>query len=126
MIQFKFQVTNQYVDWHEDKNHSDLEFEGVFEIIIDNEVFFFDEYFLVFEFLNSALKWMELDGESEMHYHCIDTNDNPLISFLPVPSHLWTINSPWQKFQCQTLFTKEELYHAIERLRQSTNLLHGV
>ena len=116
MIELCFQLTKRYAEWHHDKNHYNLEYEGKFKILINGEIFFHDDFFVVCEFLEAALAWRQLPNNRPLHYNCIDTDDNPLISFVNIKDDEWKILSPWQRFRCNDLFTKKELACAVEQL----------
>lgn len=121
MIKFKIKITTHNKNWQKDKKHSFMEYEGVFRIIIDSKIFFEDEYFIINEFLRDAISWIEnCDKEKNMIYTCIDTEDNPLISFENHNSN-WSIRSPWQKYECNILFTREELEKAIHELEKEVD-----
>ena len=93
-----------------------MEYEGEFKILIDSKIYFEDEYFLIKEFLRDAISWARnCDKEKNMNYICIETEDNPLISFENQQTN-WKINSPWQKFQCDSCFARQELEKAIYEL----------
>ena len=93
-----------------------LKYEGNFSIEIDNKVFFHEADFSIFEFLLYTDKWKTLD--CDMLYDCIDTDDNPLISFIK-NGELFYVNSPWSLFECKQGFTKKELLEKIDNMKSN-------
>ncbi|MCL2341965.1 MAG: hypothetical protein FWC53_02745 [Firmicutes bacterium] len=91
-----------------------LKIESLFKIIINYNLFFNDEYFPVLEFLKFINEW---DFRQNFNYNCIETEDNPLISFIN-ENDKWFIKSPWQLFDCKTSFTREELEKAVIDLKE--------
>lgn len=80
MIRFKFH-SKQPIPKDFPKEYPEvLKYEGDFLIEIDNKLYFHEPNFSIFEFLIYIDKW-EIDN-NDMHYICIDTDENPLISFL--------------------------------------------
>ena len=92
---------------------------GKFRILVDDNVFFSEPYFPILEFLKYALIWVNCSDESkEMLYSSAETEDNPLLVFLKKENG-WIIRSPWQLFECDTKFTKEDLAKALYLLKKS-------
>lgn len=91
--------------------------EATFSIIIDNKVFFSTSGFNILEFLRQIASWEIHKGD--MIYNCIDTEDNPLISFIEKDG-LYTIHSPWQKFECNDKFSFSDLISVKEILTINT------
>lgn len=90
-----------------------LQITGEFQIVINENLFFKEPYFPILEFLKDALSWVKCsDNLKEMAYSSLETEDNPLITFLKKDED-WIIYSPWQKFKCSVVFTKEELTNSI-------------
>jgi hypothetical protein len=116
MIEFRFQLRKRYAEWHDDKNHHNMEYEGEFDILINGETFFHDDFFVIYEFLEVALAWSRSVNDQCLYYNCIDTDDNPLISFVPIKNDGWQMFSPWQRYRCNHLFSKKELARAVENL----------
>ncbi len=54
-------------------------------------------------------------NRGNMVYNCIDTDDNPLISFIEEDG-LYRINSTWQKFECKDRFSFSDLISVKEIL----------
>ncbi len=90
-----------------------VEDEATFTIKIDNKTFFTTSGFNVLEFLQQIAQW-ETD-KGDMLYNCIDTDENPLISFIENEG-LYTISSPWQEFECNYKFTFSDLISVKEIL----------
>lgn len=88
--------------------------EATFRIEIDNKVFFNTSGFNILEFLQQIAFWEIHKGN--MIYNCIDTDDNPLISFTEEDG-LYTIQSPWQEFECNDKFSFSDLISVKEILR---------
>ena len=96
---------------------------GDFKIIINKELFFSEPYFPILEFMKVALSWVHNDENTPMLYNSVETEENPLISFAKVADS-WNIFSPWQKYNCNLYFSKEELATAIIELKQNLILKH--
>lgn len=106
---------NQVIDIeHIDKmtNIDLLKEECYFSIIIDGKVFFEEPYFPIFEFLYAYINW---DKTSNFQYITLETDDNPLISFVNT-NDIWNIDSPWKRFCCEKTFTINELVNAVESI----------
>lgn len=88
---------------------------GDLTVEINNKKFFEQPYFPVIEFIRTLEQW---DKNSDMLYNCIETEDNPLISFI-YDIKGWKIKSPWQLFECTLYFQKKELLESIEKLMKS-------
>jgi len=83
-----------------------VEDEATFTIKIDNKVFFSTTGFNILEFLQQVAQWEITKGD--MIYNCVDTDDNPLISFIEEDG-LYTIHSTWQEFECKEKFYFSDL-----------------
>lgn len=82
-----------------------------FAIEINGEVFFGEPDFPILEFLQQILLWEELSGD--FHYTSLEVEeDNPLISFIHDKGK-FRVYSPWQKFECFELFSKENILTSI-------------
>lgn len=90
--------------------------EATFRIEIDNKVFFNTSGFNILEFLQQIAFWEIHKGN--MIYNCIDTDDNPLISFTEEDG-LYTIQSPWQEFECNDKFSFSDLISVKELLKNT-------
>lgn len=96
-----------------------LKNEGSFQIELNGKLYFDDPNFSIDEFLLYAERWIENGDKSQsMHYHCVDTDENPLISF-SMKNGRWYIDSPWELFECNDSFTRDELEKAVIRLEKS-------
>ena len=96
-----------------------LKNEGSFQIELNGKLYFDDPNFSVDEFLLYADRWIANDDKSQsMHYHCVDTDENPLISF-SMKNGRWYIDSPWELFECNDSFTRDELEKAVIRLEKA-------
>lgn len=119
MISFCFYPTQKINGKIPEEYPDVLNFEGAFKIKINGESFFSQPHFSVLEFLMFADKWVtDNDKTKNMLYDCIDTDDNPIISFVN-KNGKWYIHSPWQLFKCHTPFSRGELENAILRLKES-------
>lgn len=98
-----------------------ISYEVDFTIKINDIEFFSEPYFDVYEFLFYTEKWSRAEEVSDMHYIAIDTEDNPLISFL-FTNEGWKIYSPWQLFQCNYTFSKNELVDVCRKLMKNLNI----
>ena len=93
------------------------EYESNFKIIVDNKLFFHEPNFPLLEFLYFVNEWKK-QSNSSFEYISIETEDNPLISFIR-EKNAWKIYSPWQLFKCDSKFTKEELVNALDKLEKT-------
>ena len=84
-----------------------------FSICINDKEFFHEPDFPVLEFLREIALWT--DKESSMYYNSIETDDNPIISFIKNENG-YTVSSPWQKFECNDCFSKKELLSALNMI----------
>ncbi|MCR5067639.1 MAG: hypothetical protein K6A14_06225 [Erysipelotrichaceae bacterium] len=84
-----------------------------FAIRVDGRTFFecSDNDFPLMEFLKQAYAWKE---NRDFTYQSIETEDNPLISFVREADGLYSIHSPWQKFECLEHFKFEQLKAALD------------
>lgn len=87
--------------------------EATFTIKINDKVFFSTSGFNILEFLLCIAQWEINKGD--MIYNCIDTNDNPLISFIEEDG-FYRIHSAWQEFECKEKFDFSELISVKEIL----------
>ncbi len=94
-----------------------IEYEAEFEIIVNGEIFFYEPNFPIFEFLHAVNEWKK-QGVGSFEYVSIETEDNPLISFI-CEEDMWIICSPWQLFECKTKFTREQLVIALNVLEKT-------
>lgn len=90
-----------------------------FSICINDKEFFHEPDFPVLEFLREIALWA--DKEDNMYYNSIETDDNPLISFI-TNENGYTIFSPWQKFECNDCFSKEELLSALNMIENKFDM----
>lgn len=119
MIRFAFNLTNLYEQWHNDKYFSYLEYEGNIKIVINFKTFFCEPCFPILEFLRDAIDWVGYENKTKpMQYYCIDTEENPLISFVERCGK-WYIQSPWQKFESRDAFLRDELEKCVLDLEHS-------
>ena len=118
MINFIFKPKDVYLDKYPTDYPYVLDYEGEFIIEVDGKIFFLEPDFSIFEFLMYIKKWInDVDSNNDMLYNSIDTEDNPLISFI-YSNDRWNIHSKWQLFNCYTSFSKEELVSAIVLLEK--------
>lgn len=94
-------------------NYDLLDYECQFSINILGEIFFLEPNFCLLEFLKCISSWK--DTCTDMKYISLETDDSPLISFERTQKG-YLIASPWQKFECNEYFSKEELLEAISIL----------
>lgn len=98
-----------------------LKNEGSFQIEVNGKLYFDEPNFSVDEFLLYADRWIVNGDKSQsMHYHCVDTDENPLISF-SMKNGRWYIDSPWKLFECNDSFARDELEKAVIRLEKDIN-----
>lgn len=91
-----------------------IEVVGDFIIKINDKIFF-NQPFPILEFIRTLERW---DKTNNMFYNCIETEDNPLISFI-ISKDGWKIKSPWQLFECNEFLSQKELLESIEKLMES-------
>ena len=78
-----------------------------FTIFVDDQTFFDDIYFPIREFIKYALDWSK-NSTNNFIYNTVDSNENPLLSFCKLKDG-WKLESVWQKFECNNIFTKNEV-----------------
>ena len=80
-----------------------------FFIEVDGKTFFAcgGDTFALMEFLQSVVRWIY--RTDDLYYHAIETEDNPMISFIREEDGLYSIHSPWQEFECKEHFTLDQL-----------------
>lgn len=86
-------------------------------IWVDNQQFFGEPDFPVLDFLYAVYKWKSSKDNEDFAYNCIETEDNPLISFTR-EKNMWAMYSPWQLFKCEKRFAKEEIIGALDDLEK--------
>ena len=128
MLAFDFRLTNRdgniirssIEDYGQDVPDI-LELNGDFVITIDSKTFFSEPEFPIIEFLIHVDKWMQNDAASDMDYHSLETEDNPLIRFV-LDRDGWIITSPWQLHRSSRRFSREEITEAIEALKKKVQI----
>jgi len=129
VIKFNFLLTNpnrlklkNSINAYEGKYLDILDVCGEFQILINENLWFLDTYFAVVEFLKYTNEWVhkKWDKSKDMFYISIETNENPFISFVS-KNDSWVIISPWEKFKCNTTFTREEIENALIILENNVN-----
>jgi len=120
LLNFKFILTDHRKEFRDSKFSYDksciYEYEGDVAIFINGKKIFEAEI-AVLEFLRDVLGWQNNPNKlSDMKYDCVETEDNPLVSFI-YKNGRWFIDSPWKLFDCETPFTREELEDAILKLK---------
>lgn len=93
---------------------TDEKYESLFTIEISGKEFFSESYINTLELLQQIEKWKLEKGD--FLYNCIDTEDNPLLSFVKEKDGLYSIKSPWQKFECCEHFDYNDLINIEEIL----------
>lgn len=121
MINFKITTQNIYKKCIPNKYPELLKFEVDFNIIINDNIFFSEPNFPIFEFIYFVNKW-EIQKHIPFEYISIETNDNPLISFI-YKENGWVIKSPWQLFKCDIVFSNIEIINALNELQNQINLI---
>ncbi|MCL2313033.1 MAG: hypothetical protein FWC41_11225 [Firmicutes bacterium] len=121
MIFFKFKLTDRRKEFHNEKYSYVYEYDGDFSIFIGKELFFDEPGMPILEFFRDVNKWRKIwDKSKNMFYNCVETEDNPLISFININND-WVIHSPWQKFKCNVTFTRKEIENALIILENNVN-----
>lgn len=94
---------------------------GEFKILIDEEVYLSEPQFPIVEFIVFLDTWIQSKNKTQnMLYNSIETEDNPLIC-LTKKNQKWLIRSPWQKYECNITFSRDELETAVFNLKQSVD-----
>ncbi|MBE6616776.1 MAG: hypothetical protein E7627_02350 [Ruminococcaceae bacterium] len=93
-----------------------LQREVSFSIKINGELFFQEPNFSIDEFIFFVDDWMDKKTE-EMLYNAVDTDDNPLISFIK-NENKWEIHSAWELFECKEKFDRKMIETAIIQYKQ--------
>ena len=115
MIEFVSNIS--YCDKNVKKMYPDLIKDEVHFIIrVEDKLFFEEPNFSIYEFMCFVDEWIEKNLD-DMKYIAIDTDDNPLISFIKDDGG-YKINSPWQLFSCEKLISREEIEEAILKLKK--------
>jgi len=92
--------------------------EGSFSIKVDEKLWFYEPDFSICEFLMFLEKWLNNpDKRANMYYNTMETEDNPLISFVRKGEE-WYIRSYWQLFDCSIAFTRLMLEDAIHTFKR--------
>ena len=122
MLSFQFVLTNpdniiikEYLEEYKDTYPDKIELCGLFRIYIDGELFFDDPQFPILEFLFCVKKWIKRKYKSNMLYCSVETDENPLISFVPI-NNKWKICSKWQLFDSGALFPLDKIEFEINKL----------
>ena len=122
MLKFLFNLTNpdgviikNSLNEYSDTYPEIITLCGEFTIIIDRNKFFYEPQFPILEFLFNVTKWIKEPQKKNMLYSSVETDDNPVISFVAVGDK-WRISSEWQLFESEYLFTIEEIHSEINSL----------
>ena len=94
------------VDIIDDRRH--------FVVYLDDKVYFEDIYFPVKEFTKYAFNWMKVP-EKDFIFNTIDDYQNPLLAFRRLRNG-WKLQSVWQKFECDSLFTEKEVKEFVNKI----------
>jgi hypothetical protein len=113
----EYKKRGQRVDFYETKYPELIYPDGLFRIILNDKVFF-EQPFAVLEFIRAAETW---DKSKAMHYNCIETEDNPLISIIPVRDG-WQIQSPWHLFDSSEIVSSAEISQSLSELSESVKV----
>lgn len=101
------------------KSYELLDVCASFSICINDKEFFHEPDFPILEFLKEVALWAGKEGS--MYYNSIETDDNPLVSFIKNENG-YTISSPWQKFECNDCFSKEELLSTLNMIENKFDM----
>jgi len=112
---FEYKKLCKNVSYYAKEYPEIIEVVGDFEINVNGETFFSQPYFPIIEFIRALDKWKETEN---IVYNCLETDDNPLISFIST-NKAWTIKSSWQLFECKVIFSKGELLESFNKLKNS-------
>lgn len=128
MLYFNFQIdtvegTLQYRDILKCKNRYPdlLQICGDFQIIVDKKTFFSQPQFPILEFCKATHKWERSCLHKNMYYSSVETDDNPLVCFI-YTGQMWRIQSPWELFNSENLFSKEEISKSLNELYKNVNM----
>lgn len=124
LIEFEVDKVEQLptkINWKKIKEQERIKYDLPFKILINGEMYFYDEYFTILDFLYVIWKWKNNGGCGDMLYNSIDTDENPLICF-KYNVQGWSIESPWERFKCEKYILKKELFGALEILEEKCNV----
>lgn len=93
-----------------------VEYEADFSILVNGKLFFHEPNFPLLEFLHFVTR-KKIENGGSVDYISIETEENPLISFI-YEDDMFTISSPWQLFECETKFSKEQIISALDKLEK--------
>lgn len=85
-----------------------------FKLYINNQLFYHDEYFPMWEFCRCCYSWLK-KRKGAFIYNTVETEENPHILFT-LQEGKWKLYSVWQKFECEELFTLEEVQNFINEI----------
>jgi len=85
-----------------------------FVVLVDEKEYFEDEYFPIKEFVICSISWM-IKSEKDFIYNTIDDYQNPLLAFRKLKKG-WKLQSVWQKFECEILFSFDEVFVFISNI----------
>lgn len=127
MLYFNFQIdtvegTLQYRDILKCKNRYPdlLQICGDFQIIMGKKLFFSQPQFPISEFCNATYRWERSYLHKNMYYSSVETDDNPLICFI-YTGQMWRIQSPWELFKSEKIFSRENISNSLNELYKTVN-----
>lgn len=114
MITLKFNYLNDVKLECPEKYPDILKIEGPFSIEVNKKLWFFEPDFPICEFMIYLEEWLNNPNKrTSMYYNSIETEDNPLISFISNGEE-WFIHSHWQLFDCNIACSRSQLEEAIK------------
>ena len=84
-----------------------------FMVSVCNTVFFSDTI-AIRELAQYCQKWMK-NPNKDFIYNTIESEENPLLAFRKQKSG-WKMESVWQKFECDRVFSNEEVSDFISKI----------
>lgn len=86
-----------------------------FTVYVNGKRYFDDLYFPILEFTLYAIEWKckYKKTKADFVYNTLDDSQNPLLAFIHV-NNGWKIYSIWQEFECESVFSTDELMEFID------------
>lgn len=92
--------------------------EGELDIIINNKIFFSENYFLLLEFGIELKKWwvkVKSNEKTGFSYETMSFNEGPILELTDIAEGSWRVFSQWQKFDCNHEIPQKVLMNSVEK-----------
>lgn len=118
VIHFNFELNHNKVNWDPLIRDESIvaQIEGRFEIRLDNDVFFRDDYLCLLELGIQLTEWVDAiatDDRPDMNYDAMD-HDEPILQFRYRGEDEWRLDSIWQQFEAGDVISTSALTMAIK------------